>query len=91
VVPGLEADSANCLRYTGSAAVRSRQGFPAMCARPVISPAGQAALVADIYQKWIVGASPQVAQDAAVLFQNASNPGNPQVQVILRHLKQLAA
>jgi hypothetical protein len=91
VQPGLEATPANCLRYTGSAAVTSRQGFPGLCAGPVVSAAGQAALVADVYQKWIVGATAQAAQDAAVLFENASNPGDAEVQAILRHLPQLAA
>jgi hypothetical protein len=91
VQAGLEGDPANCVRYTGSAAVTSRHGFPGLCARPVISAAGQAALVADVYQKWIVGSTPQQAQDAAVLFENAGNPGNAQVQIILRHLRQLEA
>ncbi len=86
VQPGLESDPANCLRYTGSAALTSHKGFPSLCARPVTSPAGEAALVADVYQKWIVGAAPQSAQDAAVLFANAKNPGDPRVQAILRHL-----
>jgi hypothetical protein len=90
VQPGLEATPANCLRYTGSAAVSSRQGFPGLCARPVTTPSGQAALVADIYQRWMVGATPQAAQDAAVLFENAGNPGNPQVQAILRQLSSHA-
>jgi hypothetical protein len=87
VQAGLESESANCLRYTGSAAVTSRQGFPRLCAKPVTSPAGQAALVADVYQKWVVGAAPSAAQDAAVLFENAENPGDPQVQAILTHLR----
>lgn len=91
VQPGLEADAANCVRYTGSAAVTSRQGFPGLCSRPVISTAGQTALVADVYQRWVVGATPQTAQDAALLFENSNNPGNQQVQVILRHLRQLQA
>src|SRR6266851_3860608 len=86
VQPGLESDPANCARYTGSAAVTSRAGFPRLCARPVTTPAGQAALVADVYQKWVVGAAPQAAQDAAVLFGNATNPGDPRVQAILMHL-----
>jgi hypothetical protein len=90
VQPGLMASPANCVRYTGSAAVRSRQGFPGLCARPVTTPAGQAALVTDIYQKWMVGATPQAAQDVAVLFTNASNPGDPQVQAILRQLRNRA-
>ncbi len=89
VQPGLESDPANCLRYTGSAAVTSRQGFPRLCARPVTSPAGQAALVADVYQRWVVGAAPKAAQDAAVLFQNANNPGDARVRAILRQLPNL--
>jgi hypothetical protein len=86
VQSGLESDSANCVRYTGSAALFSRKGFPSLCARPVTGPAGQAALVADVYKKWIVGATAQAAQDAAVLFENATNPGAPRVQGILKHL-----
>jgi len=85
VQPGLESHSANCVRYTGSAAVTSHAGFPGRCAKPVTSPAGQAALVADIYQKWVVGAAPEAAQDAVVLFENANNPGDPRVQAILKH------
>jgi hypothetical protein len=86
IQPGLESNSANCVRYTGSAAVTSRKGFPGLCARPVSSPAGQAALVADVYQRWVVGAAPRAAQNAAVLFENATNPGDPRVQAILRQL-----
>jgi hypothetical protein len=86
VQPGLESNPANCARYTGSAARTARRNFPSLCARPVTSPAGQAALVADVYQKWVVGAAPKAAHDAAVLFENADNPGDQQVQVILRHL-----
>jgi hypothetical protein len=87
VQPGLESSAANCTRYTGSPALKTRRGFPSVCARPVTVPAGQAALVADVYQKWIVGATPQAAQDASVLFENANNPGDPQVQVILQRLR----
>jgi hypothetical protein len=86
VQAGLEGTAANCIRYTGSAALTSRAGFPSICARPVSTPAGQGALVADVYQKWMVGATPRQAKDAAVLYENANNPGNPQVQDILRHL-----
>jgi hypothetical protein len=86
VQAGLESSAANCVRYTGSASLDSRQGFPSLCARPVATPAGEAALVADVYLKWFVGAGPQAAQDAAVLFENASNPGDPQVQSILTKL-----
>jgi hypothetical protein len=86
VQPGLLSDPANCARYTGSRALTTRSGFPSLCARPVSTPAGQAALVADVYQKWVVGASPKAAQDAAVLFENAQNPGDPQVQAILKRL-----
>ena len=86
VQQGLEGHAANCLRYTGSANVTSRKGFPRLCARPVSSPAGQAALVSDVYQRWVVGASPKAAQNAAMVFVNAKNPGNPQVQSILKRL-----
>jgi len=86
VQPGLEGDAANCARYTGSSAVTSRTGFPSLCARPVTSPAGEGALVADVYRKWMVGAPGPVAADAATLFENASDPGAPAVQAILRHL-----
>jgi hypothetical protein len=82
---GLEGSAANCRRYTGSATLNSRQGFPAVCARPVTTQ-GQAALVRDVYRRWIVGAPAQQAQDAAVLFQNANDPGNPRVQAILKNL-----
>jgi hypothetical protein len=85
IQPGLESSAANCLRYTGSAAVTAPRGFPGLCARPVTA-AGQAALVADIFQRWVSGASQQAAQDAAVLFTNAGNPGDPRVQAILRQL-----
>jgi len=86
VQPGLESNSQNCMRYTGSGLVTSRQGFPDLCAHPVSSAEGQAALVSDVYRKWILGASAGAADDAAVLFANADNPGNPQVQAILRQL-----
>jgi hypothetical protein len=88
VQPGLESGPGNCVRYTGSAAIRSRKDFPSVCAEPVTSPAGQAALVADSYKRWMVGAAPQEAQDAAVLFTEAQNPGDPRVQAILKHLSR---
>jgi hypothetical protein len=84
VQPGLESSAANCLRYTGSAAMNARQGYPVVCARP-LTARGQAALVRDVYRKWVVGAPAVAARDAAVLFQNAKNPGDPQVQYILNH------
>jgi hypothetical protein len=86
VQPGLESDPANCARYTGSAAVIARAGYPSMCATPVTSAAGQAALVTDVYQRWFAGSSPVFAQEAGVLFQNSGNPGNAQVQAILKSL-----
>jgi hypothetical protein len=88
VQPGLLSDPANCARYTGSRALASRSGFPSLCARPVSSRAGQAALVSDAYRQWVVNASPRSAQDAAVLFENAKNPGDPQVQAILKRLSR---
>jgi hypothetical protein len=86
VQPGLESKRANCVRYTGSPARTARTGYPRLCARPMTGP-GKAALVADVFRKWMVGAGRQAAQDAAVLFQNANNPGNPRVQAVLRHLR----
>jgi hypothetical protein len=86
VQPGLESKPENCARYTGSPAIISRAGFPSRCASPVTSREGQAALVADVYQQWMPGASPVAAQNASVLFENAGNPGDPQVQAILKTL-----
>jgi hypothetical protein len=86
VQPGLESKPANCARYTGSPAVISRAGFPSRCASPVTSPQGQAALVADAFGQWMPGATAVSAQDVSVLFENADDPGNPQVQAILQGL-----
>jgi hypothetical protein len=86
VQPGLESTPANCATYTGSAAVISRAGYPAVCATPVTSSSGEAALVGDVYQEWFVGAPATFAEDASVLFQNSNDPGNAQVQVILKSL-----
>jgi len=86
VQPGLESKPENCARYTGSPAIVSRAGFPSLCASPVTTREGQAALVADVYRQWMPGASPVAAQNASVLFQNSGNPGDPQVQAILKAL-----
>jgi hypothetical protein len=86
VQPGLESNPANCAKYTGSSAIVSHAGFPSLCAEPVNSATGQAALVADTYRQWVVGATAAAAYDVSVLFSNASNPGNPQVQAILKSL-----
>jgi hypothetical protein len=86
VQPGLESSPANCQQYTGSSAVIARAGFPDVCAQPVTSTSGQAALAADVYQEWVVGATAAAAKNVSVLFENANNPGNPQVQAILQTL-----
>ena len=86
VQPGLESNPDNCVKYTGSSAIVSHPGFPSQCAEPVTSTTGQAALVADTYRQWVVGATAAAAFDVGVLFSNASNPGNPQVQTILKSL-----
>jgi hypothetical protein len=86
VQPGLESNPSNCARYTGSSAVISRAGFPNLCAAPVTSLSGQAALVADVYQEWVVGATAVAANNVGVLFENSNNPGNSQVQAILKTL-----
>jgi hypothetical protein len=86
VQPGLESKPASCARYTGSSALVTRAGFPALCAQPISSASGQAALVSDVFQQWMVGTTAQVATEASVLFQNADNPGDPRVQAILHTL-----
>jgi hypothetical protein len=86
VQPGLESYPANCLRYTGSAQLRSQPGFPSVCAQPISTDQGRSALVGDIWKKWAVGASAQQAQAAQALFDNAGNPGDAQVQLILKNL-----
>lgn len=87
VQSGLLSISANCARYTGSGAITSRHGFPDRCAKPITSAAGLGYLVADVFQKWVVGAPLRAARNAAVLFQNAKNPDDPQVRSILRSLQ----
>ena len=86
VQPGLESNPAYCDQYTGSSALISRAGFPDVCAQPVTSTSGQAALAAEVYQEWVVGATASAAKNISVLFENANNPGNPQVQAILQTL-----
>jgi hypothetical protein len=87
VQQGLESSPANCAKYTGSAALVTRQGFPSVCSLPVSTPDGQAALVSDVFQQWMVGAPAQFATEAGVLFANADNPGDPRVQSILTTLR----
>lgn len=87
VQQGLESSPANCAKYTGSAALVTRQGFPSVCALPVSTPDGQAALVSDVFRQWMVGAPAQFATEAGVLFENADNPGDPRVQSILSTLR----
>ncbi len=86
VQQGLEGNPANCAKYTGSSAVVAHAGFPSLCAQPVNTATGQAALVADAYKQWVVGATDVQAYDVSVLFANAGNPGNAQVQAILKSL-----
>jgi hypothetical protein len=86
VQPGLESSAANCQRYTGSARLVTRAGFPARCALQVTSTAGLAALVSDVFEQWVSGTPTQVAAQAGVLFSNPDNPGDPQVQAILAAL-----
>jgi len=85
VEPGLESSAANCRRYTGSAALAARAGYPARCAAP-LTAAGTAALVSDAFRQWMGGAPSRTASEAGVLFANAGNPGSPQVQAILASL-----
>jgi hypothetical protein len=83
---GLESTAANCQRYTGSALLVTRSGYPPRCAQPVSSAAGQAALVSDVFQQWMGGTPSPMAAQAGVLFTNADNPGNAKVQAILASL-----
>jgi hypothetical protein len=86
VEPGLESKPPNCQRYTGSAKLATRQGYPAACASPVTSASGQAALVSDVFQKWMSGTPSRIAGEAALLFENAGNPGSPRVRAVLASL-----
>jgi hypothetical protein len=86
VESGLESSAANCERYTGSARLVTRQGYPARCASAVTPGDGEAALVSDAFQQWMGGTPSQIAAEAGVLFENADNPGNPKVQAILGSL-----
>ena len=86
VEPGLESKAANCQRYTGSAKLATRSGYPARCAAPVSGAEGETALVTDVFQQWMGGTPSRIAQQAGVLYQNASNPGDAQVQAILSSL-----
>ena len=85
VEPGLESTAAGCERYTGSSALVTRAGYPAACKAPLTAP-GTVALVADVFGRWMSGAPAKLAADAGVLFENAGNPGSPQVQAILASL-----
>jgi hypothetical protein len=86
VEPGLESKPSNCQRYTGSAKLATRQGYPAACASPVTSASGQAALVSDVFQKWMSGTPSRIAGEAALLFENVGNPGSPRVRAVLASL-----
>lgn len=87
VQQGLESSPANCAKYTGSAALVTRQGFPPVCALPVSGPDGRSALVTDVFRQWMAGAPAQLGTEAGVLFTNADNPGDPRVQSILTTLR----
>jgi len=86
IEPGLESKPSNCQRYTGSAKLATRQGYPAACASPVTSASGQAALVSDVFQKWMSGTPSRIAGEAALLFENVGNPGSPRVRAVLASL-----
>jgi hypothetical protein len=86
IEPGLESKASNCQRYSGSAKLTTRTGYPAACASPVLGPSGQAALISDVFQKWMSGAPSRMATEAEVLFENSGNPGNPRVRAILASL-----
>ena len=89
VEPGLESKAANCERYTGSALLVTRSGLPGPLRAAGHHRSGQAALVSDVFQQWMGGTPAAMAAQAGVLFENAGNPGNPQVQAILTSLPSL--
>jgi hypothetical protein len=86
VEPGLESKPSNCQRYTGSAKLATRPGYPAACASPLTSASGRAALVSDVFQKWMSGSPSRMAGEAALLFGSAGNPGSPRVRAVLASL-----
>jgi hypothetical protein len=86
IEPGLESKAANCQRYTGSAKLATRAGYPAACASPVTSASGQAALVSDVFRQWMGGTPSRIASEAGLLFENAGNPGDPRVRAVLASL-----
>jgi hypothetical protein len=86
IEPGLESKAANCQRYTGSARLATRPGYPAACASPVTSASGQAALVSDVFRQWMGGSPARIATEAGVLFENAGHPGDARVRAILASL-----
>jgi hypothetical protein len=86
IEPGLESKPANCQRYTGSARLATRPGYPAACASPVTGASGQAALVSDVFRQWMGGTPSRIASEAGALFENAGDPGNPRVRAILASL-----
>jgi hypothetical protein len=85
VEPGLESTAAGCERYTGSADLVTRAGYPAACKAP-LTASGTASLVSDVFSRWMTGGPTKLAADAGVLFENADDPGSPQVQAILASL-----
>jgi hypothetical protein len=86
---GLESSAANCKRYTGSGDLRTQAGYPPLCAH-ALTASGEQALVTDVFNQWMGGEPAQLGTDAGVLFANANDPGNPQVQKILASLPGLA-
>ena len=77
VEPGLESKAANCQRYTGSPQLVTRAGYPARCAAPVSGPAGEAALVSDVFQQWMGGTPSQIAQRGRGAVRERRQPGQP--------------
>lgn len=85
VQAGLESKASNCQRYTGSAALTKKAGYPALCAKPLTAK-GEQALVSDVFRQWMTGAPAQTAADAGTLFANSGDPSSPQVKKILASL-----
>jgi hypothetical protein len=87
VFPGFMQYRKACLAYTGSAAQIWRDGLPE-CKKP-IEQSGYPALVRDIATQWIPGGKAALVKDVLILFEHASDPGNPQVRSVLKQLQLL--
>ena len=88
VQPGLEGNSRNCLRYTGSGLVTSRQGFPgSVRAHRMTAPRGPGGPGGRRLPEMDRGRfDRRPPRTQPCCSRTPDNPGDPQVQAILRQL-----